>query len=113
MLTQFPTARRLPNTRPAAKSNARHLCSPWRGEESDDYRHVIAVLNSGWRVIACKTSTQWILQKRRGSSDRWRSRYFCRTREGLILCVREHAGKIDGVALVRLLRLPTWIGGAP
>ena len=48
-----------------------------------------------------------------GAAGRWRSRYFCRTREGLILCVREHAGEINGVALVRLLRLPKWIGGAP
>lgn len=113
MLQQFPTARRLPNTRPGTKSNAPRLCSPWQGEESDDYRNVIAVLNSGWRVIACKTSIQWILQKRRGSSDRWRSRYFCRSRDGLIQCVREHAGEIDGVALVRLLQSPMWIGGPP
>jgi len=81
-------------------------------EKNDDYRPVTVVLNGRWRVVGCAGGIQWIVQSY-GGPDRWRSRYFCRTRDGLILCVREHAGEIDGAALVRLLRLPTWIGGAP
>jgi hypothetical protein len=111
MLTQFPTARRLPNTRPASKSSAIHVSGRLRAEENADDRPLIAALNSRWRVVVCKNGIQWVLQTRRGT--RWHGRCFCRTREGLILCVRERAGEIDGVALVRLLRLPEWIGGAP
>ena len=73
---------------------------------------VIAALNSRWRVVVCKSGIQWVLQTR-SSQTSWEGRYFCRSREGLILCAREYAGEIDGVALVRLLRLPEWIGGAP
>jgi hypothetical protein len=109
--TQIPV-RGHPDTLAAGKSSARHPGSPWHGEESDDYRHVIAVLNHGWRVVTCKNSIQWILQKRRGEQNRWRSQYFCCTREVLIRCVREYAGQIDGASLVVLLRLPERIGGA-
>jgi hypothetical protein len=97
---------------PAGKSSAPHFQRPRGGEESDDYRYV-AVLNHGWRIITCKNSIQWVLQQRRGEQKRWRSRYFCRTRSGLIQCVREHAGQIDGDALATLLRLPEWFGAAP
>jgi hypothetical protein len=100
-----------PNTLPAGKSTARHLPRSLRGEESDDYHHAIAVLNDRWRVIACKNRIQWILQKRRGEQSRWRSRYFCRTREGLIACAHEYAAPIGGDGLVILLRLPERIGG--
>ena len=96
---------------PAGNSTVRHLSGPPRGEESDSYP-VIAALNHGWRVVACKGGVQWILQKRRGRSNNWRSRYFCRTREGLFHCVCEHAGQIDTITWARLLRLPQWIGGA-
>jgi hypothetical protein len=69
-------------------------------------------LNDRWRVIACKNSIQWILQRRRGGVDQWRGYWFCRTREALLRGAREHAGPIDGVALAVLLRLPERIGGA-
>lgn len=86
-------------------SHASHLKNPTWGEASDSYP-TVAVLNDRWRVIRCRTSIQWILQKRRGGSSSWRNRYFCRTREGLIQCAREYAGEIGGDALVILLRLP-------
>src|SRR5262245_32007927 len=82
-------------------SPARHLATPQRGEKSDTYP-TIAVLNDRWRVIACKNSIQWILQKRSGPNH-WRGRYFCRTRDALICCAREHAGETGGDALEILL----------
>ena len=96
-----------PDTRPGAKSSAPHLKSPWRGEEGDGYRHVIAVLNPGWRVIVCKNQIQWILQ-RRGEQGRWRSRFFFRTRTGLVIptpsALRNNSRRLDrlndGVAIV-------------
>ena len=81
-------------------------------DENADDRLVIAALNDRWRVVECADGIQWILQYR-GGPNTWRDRYFCRSREGLIQCVREHAGEIGGDALVILLRLPMWIGGAP
>ena len=63
MLTQFPTARRLPNTRPAAKSTVSAVSGRLRAEENDDYRPIIAVLNGRWRVIECTDGIQWILQR--------------------------------------------------
>lgn len=101
----IPAGRSLPDTRPTAKSTVSTVSGRLLGEGNDDYRPIIAVLNSRWRVVECAGGIQWILQYC-GGPNSWRSRYFCRTREGLILCVREHAGEIDGVALVRLLRLP-------
>ena len=109
-----PAAQRrgLSDSPPAGKSRVGGLAGPLRREGNDDYRPAVAVLNAHWRVIACRTGIQWILQKRCGGPNSWRGRYFCRTRAGLIECVREHAGQIDGVALERLLRLPQRIGGA-
>jgi hypothetical protein len=94
---------------PATESSVATVSSRFLREEIDTYP-AIAVLNGNWRVVVCKHSIQWILQRRGG--ERWRSRYFCRTREGLIACAREYCGQIDGVALARLLRLPPQIGGA-
>jgi hypothetical protein len=98
------------DTRPGAKSVVGRLRPSLRGEKSDAYP-AIAVLNHHWRVIECAGGIQWILQRRRG--DRWRSYWFCRTREALLRGAREHAAPIDGVAPAVLLRLPEWIGGAP
>jgi hypothetical protein len=92
------------------KSTVTTVSGRTAGEEIDTYP-AIAVLNGKWRVVVCKHSIQWILQRRSG--ERWRSRYFCRTRAGLMQCVHEHAGQIDGIALAIVLRLPPQIGGAP
>jgi hypothetical protein len=106
--TSKPTAEKTqpvaPDTRPGGKSSAIHVSGPRRP------RPVIAVLNARWRVV-CENSVQWILQCRGG--NQWQSRYFCRTRAGLVACVHEYAGPIGGDALVVLLRLPEWIGGVP
>src|SRR6516164_5309896 len=88
-----------------ALSRAAHLPVARLGEETDDYP-TIAILNNRWRVIACRQSIQWVLQRRRGGVDHWRGYWFCRTREALICGAREHAGQIGGDALVVLLRLP-------
>ena len=61
-----------------------------------------AVLNFGWRVM--DDPLQWLLQHKQGG--RWRNRSFCRTREGLLSCVREYCGIVDAKALKRLEALP-------
>jgi hypothetical protein len=100
-------APRLPDSGEGHSSNTASLSRPGRGEENDDYHPVIANLNARWRVIACKSSIQWVLQRRDGA-DHWRGYWFCRTREALIRGARGHAGDIAGDALVILLRLPAW-----
>ena len=52
-----------------------------KSESSNDYPSI--VLDDDTRVIECANAIQWIVQKRSGS--RWRGRYFCRTKEGLLL----------------------------
>jgi hypothetical protein len=106
--TAFPAGPVVSDSPPASKSSATTVSGRSLREEIDTYP-AVAVLNSRWRVVVCKHSIQWILQRRGG--ERWRSQYFCRSRLGLILCVREYAGQISGDALVILLRLPEWIGG--
>jgi hypothetical protein len=85
-------------------------------EVSDDYP-TIARLNTKWRVIACADGIQWILQVRCGQQrglPRWKNRYFCRTRIGLVHCACTYARDIDPEAMIALLRLPDrFDGGAP
>jgi hypothetical protein len=62
-----------------------------RYRESDNDHPAIA-LDDKTRVIDCKDSIQWILQRR--SSHQWRSLSYCRSRDALIREARklvEHA----------------------
>ncbi len=66
-------------------------------------------LNQGWRVS--EDSIQWMLQRRcskPGQKAKWTGRSFCRTREALLRCVRDHCGIVDLEALNRLEALPEW-----
>ena len=69
---------------------------------------LIAQLNKNWRIV--DDPLQWILQRRKGNPRKknsgWQDRSFCRTREGLLRCVREHCGEIDVDAPARLSALP-------
>ena len=62
---------------------------------------LVAQLNSNWRVV--DDPLQWILQRRKGNPRKknsgWRDRSFCTTREGLLQCVRESCGEVDGSAV--------------
>jgi len=82
-----------PETSPAGSSNA-----------------LPTVLNNGWRVV--NDPLQWILQRRNSKPDKkhsgWANRSYCRTREGLLRCVREYCGIVDLEALRRLEMLPEW-----
>ena len=87
---------------------------PSRG--SRRYSTVVALLNTGWRVIECRDGIQWILQRlagKRHGQPRWEGRCYCRTRDGLAARVRELAGELDATALAILEGLPDWIGGRP
>jgi hypothetical protein len=93
----------LPDSARTVLSSVGRVYAPPLAEETDAYP-TIARLNDRWRVIACRQSIQWILQRRGG--EYWRGYWFCRTREALVRGARQHAGPIDGDALVILLRLP-------
>ena len=71
---------------------------------------LVAQLNETWRVV--DDPLQWILQRRKGNPRKknsgWRNRSFCRTREGLLRCVREYCGEVDHDALARLEALPDY-----
>jgi hypothetical protein len=79
-------------------------------ESADTYSGLVVQLSADWRVVECRDSQQWILQ-RRGSPkmsrrDDWRGRSYCRTRGALIRCTREYAGATDPAALAILAWLP-------
>jgi hypothetical protein len=82
-------------------------------ETADDYPHIVANLNTGWRVIECRDGLQWILQRRgspeRARGDDWRGRSYCRAKEALLRCTREHAGEIVPNACAALASLPARI----
>jgi hypothetical protein len=66
-------------------------------ESSDHYPGVVAILNRDTRVIECPAAIQWIVQVRR-PNGRWRNRYFCRTKAGLL----RYAPKPTAVELLML-----------
>jgi hypothetical protein len=71
---------------------------------------LVAPLNERWRVV--DDPLQWILQRKKGNPRKknsgWRDRSFCRTRDALLRCVREHCGEIDDNSLAKLKSLPDW-----
>lgn len=77
-------------------------------EESDNYPHVVTLLNDNRRVIRCRDGIQWIVQQRIGS--RWRSQSYCRSKAGLMGCV---GTEISDMALAVLKALPNWIEVQP
>jgi hypothetical protein len=79
-------------------------------ETAEDYARVVAILNPRWRVIECRDSVQWILQRRAKAEPHprpWEGRSYCRTSEALIRCAREHAGEINPEACAILAALPS------
>ena len=71
---------------------------------------LIAQLNATWRVV--DDPLQWILQRKKGrprkKNSGWQDRSFCRTREGLLRCVREWCSEVDADVLAKLRALPDW-----
>ncbi len=86
------------------------------GETTDDYRHVVAQLSDGWRVIVCAGGIQWILQRRdgeRAGRARWVGIDYCRTRKALLRQCRASHARIDPAAWSVLDELPAHIAEMP
>lgn len=78
-------------------------------EEDGDYRGLLVNLNDEWRVITCRDGAQWILQKYRGIKNgiaRYEGRSYCRSRVGLLRCIRERCGEVHPAALAILRAFP-------
>lgn len=79
-------------TRSAIRKTPRETPS---GRERDDaYSAVLIVLADRWRVIRCKDGLQYILQYRTSTAqpDRWESRSFPTSRDGLRESICSHVG---------------------
>ena len=77
----------LPPPPRGAKYSVPGLGNETRRETSDFYSRVITVLAPRWRVITCRNSIQWILQKRTAEplhKGIWRGRSYHTTRNSLI-----------------------------
>jgi hypothetical protein len=74
------------------------------------HKSLVAQLSLNWRVI--DDPLQWILQQRKGNPRKknsgWRSRSFCRTREGLVRCVCECGVEIGANGRAKLQALPNY-----
>ncbi|MGB3317134.1 MAG: hypothetical protein WBB85_22330 [Albidovulum sp.] len=85
--------------------NAPSAISMDRREISDRYRGEI-IRSGKWRIVICKDSYQWILQRltRSESPDgvRWEGRHYFRQRDTAIRLWRKHTGE-DGAILMALL----------
>jgi hypothetical protein len=64
---------------------------------------LVATLNARWRVIA--GDVQWVMQKLRPSGD-WASKYYFRSRAGLLLYARGFEVDAEPEAIAVLERLP-------
>jgi hypothetical protein len=87
--------------------------NPPRGYPSPVAHHsnrLLIPLSPEWRVV--DDHIQYILQRRKGNarskSTGWVGRSFCRTREALLRCIREHCGPVDAGALNQVQALPEW-----
>ena len=86
----------------ALKSSWTASNSPGHPEYCEGYPRIVAYLNDGTRVIECGDGIQWAIQKYYPSSDRpWRSKYFFRSKEGLLLYAPKPTAP-------ELLVLPDW-----
>ena len=67
---------------------------------------LVAQLGSDWRVV--DDPLQWVIQRRKGrprhKNAGWASLSFCRTREGLLLALRERGCPTNAAVLA----LPDW-----
>jgi hypothetical protein len=67
-------------------------------------------INPNWRIV--EDDLQYILQRRKGSARKkskgWTARSFYRTREALLLGIREYCGSVDEDALKPVRALPEW-----
>jgi hypothetical protein len=59
-------------------------------EMDDDYDSVETLLGLKWRVIRCCDDIQWIVQEKSG--DRWRSRKYCTSRDGVLRWTKDLPG---------------------
>lgn len=75
-------------------------------ESDDDYKHVVTMLSSRWRVVLCKDGLQWVLQRKGGARSGWRGQSFCVTREALVRCIGEKVEEVDSEGLALVSQLP-------
>lgn len=91
-------------------SNDRRRVTPRvPGEETDHYPRVVLKWTfsetKATRIIVCRHQLQWIIQERVGTrhgSPVWRSKHFCRSRDGLVRLLPAKAEQI-------VAALPEWL----
>ena len=83
-------------------------------ETADTYHGVVTQLCDRHRVVICKDSIQWILQRRKnGGAERpWRGVGYFLTRDALIRTSATLCGRIDPAAMAIFLALPASFGGS-
>ena len=78
-------------------------------ESSGDYRHIVLMISSKWRIIECRQGLQWIIQKCQGiryGTTRWESKKYLLSREGLVKACQRLNLNLDSNSVVALKKLP-------
>lgn len=89
--------------------------SPSHRERDDHYAKVIVQLGPRWRIIVCKDSHQWVLQKRSvapPNTGTWAGKSYATTRDGLIAACSGRGLLFEASVMTILSVLPDRIGGA-
>ena len=87
--------------------------SPSHRERDDHYAKVIVQLGPRWRIIVCKDSHQWVLQKRSvapPNTGTWAGKSYATTRDGLIAACSGRGLLSESSMVVILSALPDRIG---
>ena len=81
-------------------------------ESSGDYRHIVLMISSKWRIIECRQGLQWIIQKCQGiryGTTRWESKKYLLSREGLVKACQRLNLNLETNSVVALKKLPKYI----
>lgn len=81
-------------------------------ETADTYWRITVILSASWRIIECRDSIQWILQRRKkGGAERpWRAVGYFRTRKALTRVCATFNQEFDPGALIAPDQLPELFG---
>jgi hypothetical protein len=97
-VTEAPEVREAPSPLETPAGAVVSVPGASKRERDHDYRAVIVDLDAKCRVIDCKDSIQWIIQRLRG--DQWHGVSFHRNRDVLI----ERSGAAEALNALRLCR---------
>lgn len=100
------------NPSQSPRSSHRTLLRKECSESSGDYRHIVLMISSKWRIIECRQGLQWIIQKCQGiryGTTRWEGKKYFISRDGLVTACQRLNLNLDTDTNLVLKELPKYI----